>query len=108
MPIYEYQCKQCGHQDSFLESMRAPKTRKCPQCKKPRAFTRLVSAAGFQLKGQGWYQTDFKNPKPAAANKSDKPDDKKKSDDSKSKKDGDSGDGKTDKKAERKQADKNP
>lgn len=61
MPFYEYQCKHCGFADTLLESMSAAASKKCPQCKKPRAFVRLISAAGFQLKGQGWYQTDFKN-----------------------------------------------
>ena len=67
MPFYEYRCTACGHQDSFLESFSAPQQKTCPQCRKRRAFKRLVSAAGFQLKGSGWYVTDFKNKdKPAA------------------------------------------
>ena len=63
MPIYEYQCNSCGYEESSLEKMDAPQRKKCPQCGKARAFVRLVSAAGFKLKGQGWYETDFKNPK---------------------------------------------
>lgn len=61
MPFYEYRCTACSHQDSFLESINAPQQKTCPQCGKRRAFQRLISAAGFQLKGEGWYVTDFKN-----------------------------------------------
>lgn len=61
MPFYEYKCQQCGFADTLLESFSAPRQQTCPQCQKKRAFVRLVSAAGFQLKGQGWYVTDFKN-----------------------------------------------
>ncbi len=59
MPIYEYRCGKCGFQQEFLRRMSdAPLTR-CPQCGK-RSFKKLVTAAGFQLKGTGWYATDFK------------------------------------------------
>lgn len=69
MPFYEYRCTACAHQDTFLESINAPQKKTCPQCRKRGAFQRLVSAAGFQLKGDGWYVTDFKNKdKPAAKN----------------------------------------
>ncbi|MDM5147518.1 zinc ribbon domain-containing protein [Candidatus Persebacteraceae bacterium Df01] len=60
MPIYEYQCKQCGHQDSDMDSINAPRVKKCPSCGK-RSFSRLISASSFQLKGSGWYATDFRN-----------------------------------------------
>lgn len=76
MPIYEYRCNQCAHQDSDIESFKAPRVKKCPQCGK-RSFVRLVSAAAFHLKGGGWYETDFKNkPKEqeAKSQKSEKPD----------------------------------
>ena len=63
MPIYEYRCKQCGHQDSDMDSISAPRTKKCPQCGK-RAFERLISASAFHLKGGGWYATDFKDKPP--------------------------------------------
>lgn len=60
MPIYEYQCEQCGHTlESFEKMTDAPLT-DCPVCGKP-ALEKLISAAGFQLKGTGWYATDFKN-----------------------------------------------
>ena len=61
MPIYEYQCSSCGHEESMLEKMDAPRAKKCPACGGDGRLQRLVSAAGFRLKGSGWYQTDFKN-----------------------------------------------
>ncbi len=67
MPIYEYQCGQCGHRlESFEKMTDAPLT-ECPVCGKP-SLQKLISAAGFQLKGTGWYATDFRNKgKPADA-----------------------------------------
>lgn len=67
MPIYEYRCAECGHQKEFLQRMSDAPLTDCPECGKP-AFIKLLSAAGFQLKGTGWYATDFKNnnAKPAA------------------------------------------
>lgn len=59
MPTYEYQCRACGYQmDAFQKISDAPLT-DCPKCKQP-ALTKLVSAAQFQLKGSGWYKTDYK------------------------------------------------
>ena len=75
MPIYEYRCRDCGHQDSDLESIKAPRLKKCPECGK-RAFERLVSASAFHLKGGGWYETDFKNKPKPPADKGEKPADK--------------------------------
>ena len=90
MPIYEYRCKQCGHQDSDMDSINAPRVKKCPQCGK-RSFSRLISAAAFHLKGGGWYATDFKDKgkKPAEKDKTGK-DEKggKESKDGKTEKDG--------------------
>ena len=60
MPIYEYRCGECGYQKEFLQRMSAAPLAECPKCGK-RAFNKLVSAAGFQLKGTGWYATDFRN-----------------------------------------------
>lgn len=60
MPIYEYQCGKCGHEDDFLEKIGAPSVRKCPSCGK-RSFQRLVSRSAFHLKGDGWYVTDFRD-----------------------------------------------
>ncbi len=60
MPIYEYQCKQCDHQFDTLQNLSDKPLRKCPECGKLK-LTKLVSAAGFRLKGGGWYETDFKS-----------------------------------------------
>lgn len=65
MPIYEYQCQYCQHTLDVLQKMSDEPLRQCPACQQP-GLSRLVSAAGFQLKGQGWYATDFKE-KPKAA-----------------------------------------
>ena len=60
MPIYEYRCDACGHQEEFLQRVSEAPLTECPVCRKP-TFHKLLSAAGFQLKGSGWYATDFKN-----------------------------------------------
>lgn len=60
MPIYEYRCESCGHQQEFLLKVSDAALTVCTKCGKP-AFTKMVTAAGFQLKGSGWYATDFKN-----------------------------------------------
>ena len=67
MPIYEYRCGACGYQQEFLQRITDAPLKNCPECGK-RAFKKLVTAAGFHLKGTGWYATDFKNSgaKPAA------------------------------------------
>lgn len=59
MPIYEYRCDVCGHQEEFLQKVSEPPVAVCPSCGKKK-FRKLLSAAGFQLKGSGWYATDFK------------------------------------------------
>lgn len=67
MPIYEYRCADCGFQDEYLQKVTEAPLTVCPSCGKP-SFRKLVSAAGFQLKGSGWYATDFKGAgKPPAA-----------------------------------------
>lgn len=58
MPIYEYQCSVCGHQLEVMQKMSEAPLTECPECHKP-ALSKLVSAAGFQLKGTGWYATDY-------------------------------------------------
>jgi putative FmdB family regulatory protein len=73
MPIYEYRCSACGHEMEVLQKLSDPLLSGCPQCGKP-ALKKLLSAAGFQLKGSGWYATDFKGSgsKPAAKSTGDK------------------------------------
>jgi putative FmdB family regulatory protein len=74
MPIYEYRCEECGFQDEFLQKVSEAPMTVCPTCGKP-SLRKLLSAAGFQLKGSGWYATDFKGSgKPAAAKPEDKAD----------------------------------
>src|SRR5947208_3572855 len=60
MPIYEYKCDECGHRLEAIQKVNDAQLVDCPACNKP-ALKRLMSAAGFQLKGSGWYATDFKN-----------------------------------------------
>ena len=60
MPIYEYRCSACGYQNDFLQKISEPPLTDCPECGKS-TFSKQVTAAGFQLKGTGWYATDFKN-----------------------------------------------
>jgi putative FmdB family regulatory protein len=59
MPIYEYRCEACGHELEKLQRISDAPLTECPECGKPK-LCRLVSAAGFRLKGGGWYETDFK------------------------------------------------
>jgi putative FmdB family regulatory protein len=67
MPIYEYRCSSCGHELEALQKFSDAPLVACPACAQD-ALVKLVSAAGFQLKGSGWYATDFKGSgaKPAA------------------------------------------
>lgn len=59
MPIYEYKCSSCGHQQEYLQKVSDPPPASCPACGRE-TFVKMLSAAGFQLKGSGWYATDFK------------------------------------------------
>jgi len=59
MPIYAYKCSACGFAKDQLQKMSDPPLSDCPSCGKP-SFTKQLTAAGFQLKGSGWYATDFK------------------------------------------------
>ena len=66
MPIYAYRCESCGFEKDHLQKIADPVLEVCPECGQP-SYRKQVTAAGFQLKGQGWYETDFKNGgKPAA------------------------------------------
>ncbi|HEX2651309.1 MAG TPA: zinc ribbon domain-containing protein [Burkholderiales bacterium] len=60
MPIYEYKCAACGHQEEHLQKVSEKPLSKCPSCGKKK-YKKQLSAAGFQLKGSGWYATDFKS-----------------------------------------------
>jgi putative FmdB family regulatory protein len=60
MPIYAYKCSSCGHELDVLQKMSAAPLTTCPQCQ-AETFSKQLTAAGFQLKGSGWYATDFKN-----------------------------------------------
>ncbi len=67
MPIYEYRCSSCGHELEALQKFSDAPLSACPSCHNS-TLVKLLSAAGFQLKGSGWYATDFKGsgkPKPA-------------------------------------------
>ena len=60
MPIYEYHCAACDHHFDVMQKMSDEPIQQCPECGAHRV-SKLISAAGFQLKGTGWYVTDFKN-----------------------------------------------
>jgi putative FmdB family regulatory protein len=68
MPIYEYRCGACGREFDELQKLADAPLVECPSCGKP-ALIKKVSAAGFQLKGTGWYATDFKSKKADSATK---------------------------------------
>lgn len=65
MPIYEYRCSDCGFQKEYIQKMSDAPLTTCPECGKE-SFGKMLSAAGFQLKGSGWYATDFKGGASAA------------------------------------------
>lgn len=60
MPIYAYRCGSCGHAQDVLQKISAAPLTDCPECGKS-TYSKQVTAAGFQLKGSGWYVTDFRN-----------------------------------------------
>lgn len=62
MPIYEYQCSDCGHRMDALQKISEPALVQCPACARD-GLKKLVSAPQFRLKGSGWYETDFKKDK---------------------------------------------
>lgn len=68
MPLYEYRCKQCGHQFEKIQSFSAPEEKVCPAC--GGEVERLISAPAFQFKGAGWYVNDYAaKGKPASGSK---------------------------------------
>jgi putative FmdB family regulatory protein len=78
MPIYAYRCTDCGHEFDVLQKVSDAPLTECPACQRP-ALTKKVTAAGFQLKGSGWYVTDFRD-KSAARKAADNGDSAKTSD----------------------------
>ena len=60
MPIYEYQCAECKHIEEVIQKISDEPLTVCPECNKP-ALKKKVSASGFRLSGDGWYETDFKS-----------------------------------------------
>ena len=60
MPIYAYRCTQCGFEKEFMQKISDPLLTLCPQCQ-TESLVKQLTAPGFQLKGSGWYVTDFKN-----------------------------------------------
>ncbi len=79
MPIYEYECQQCGHRHEVLQKISDDLLTECPACH-AHALKKLVSAAGFRLSGSGWYETDFKSDNKKNLAKSDSAQSDKKSD----------------------------
>lgn len=70
MPIYEYECQECGYRHEALQKISEDPLTECPACNK-NALKKLVSAAGFRLSGSGWYETDFKSSNKKNLTKSD-------------------------------------
>jgi putative FmdB family regulatory protein len=70
MPIYAYRCADCGFEKDVMRKISDPPLTTCPECKTEN-FTKQLTAPGFQLKGSGWYATDFKGGGCAASTKSD-------------------------------------
>ena len=71
MPIYEYRCADCGFQKEYLQKLSDAPLKDCPECGKA-SLGKMVTAAGFQLKGSGWYATDFKHPPKSKADSASK------------------------------------
>lgn len=69
MPIYEYQCKKCGHRFERMQKMSDPHPTDCPDCKARKSVEQLLSAPAVQFKGSGWYVTDYA--KKSSASKTD-------------------------------------
>ncbi len=59
MPIYEYQCKKCGHRFERMQKMSDPHPTDCPDCKAKKSVEQLLSAPAVRFKGSGWYVTDY-------------------------------------------------
>lgn len=72
MPIYAYRCSKCNFEQDVMQKMADAPLTTCPECK-TETFAKQLTAPGFHLKGNGWYQTDFKGGAKPAAAKSDSP-----------------------------------
>ena len=73
MPLYEYRCTHCNQSTELLQKMSDEPAKTCPHCHKDQ-LVKQVSSPSFQLKGNGWYVTDFKDQKkPASSEKTDTP-----------------------------------
>jgi len=72
MPIYAYKCGSCGHAKDVLQKISDPALSICPECGADK-FAKQITAAGFQLKGSGWYATDFRGGSNGASKSEDKP-----------------------------------
>jgi len=68
MPIYEYECQQCGHRLEMIQKFNEAALTRCPVCGK-NTLQKCISLPSFQLKGSGWYETDFKNKGKQSADK---------------------------------------
>ncbi|NJA88188.1 zinc ribbon domain-containing protein [Rhodocyclus tenuis] len=68
MPIYPYRCESCGFEKDHLQKLSDPQISVCPECGS-HSYARQLTAAGFQLKGGGWYETDFKGGSSSSASK---------------------------------------
>ena len=90
MPIYSYKCNACGHQSDVLQKMSDAPLTKCPACGKD-SYSKQLTAAGFVLKGGGWYVTDFKDQKGKGQDKKQNAQGEKKSGDDSSGKEKDHG-----------------
>lgn len=67
MPIYEFRCKYCQHQEEVLQKVNDPAPSHCNSCGKELGLEKVVSHTSFQLKGGGWYNEGYASPKPACA-----------------------------------------
>jgi len=97
MPTYDYQCSACKHKWEEFQSIKAPATRKCPECKKLKAERLIGTGAGIIFKGSGFYQTDYRSSaynKAAEADKTAQSESTKASDSSSTKSDSKSSDSK--------------
>ncbi len=61
MPTYDYACDACGHEWDEFQSITAKPTKKCPECKKPKAKRKIGAGAGIIFRGSGFYQTDYRS-----------------------------------------------